>query len=233
MGAGTTGAFIGDFDGDGLLDVFAVSSEAASRLWDNRGGFEFVDTMAMTGELSYKGGSAAIGGMAGDFNNDSRQDVLFYYAADAPHIYFSRGFRTFGMANTIDPGLHSDLLPDGEKGQQAGCLADLNGDGAQDMVLILKNGEAWVFYPEAAAGAAHTVRAALPLKGALAGPVTVSGWQKDRCLGAWNVTPGTTEASFGLPKAGTVTLKWKTADGKAVQKDVAVDKTPVRVLLAP
>ncbi len=31
-------------------------------------------------------------------------------------------------------------------GQQSGCLADLDGDGAQDLTLALNNGEIWVFF---------------------------------------------------------------------------------------
>ena len=72
LGSGKSSAFLGDYDADGLLDVFTVSSDSRTCLWNNRGKFAFVDTMIMTGELSYKGASGAIGGMTGDFNNDGR-----------------------------------------------------------------------------------------------------------------------------------------------------------------
>lgn len=232
LGSGTAGAFLGDYDADGLLDIFAVSSDAATRLWNNRGKFEFVDTMAMTGELTYKGGSGAIGGMTGDFNNDGRQDVFFYYASTSPHLYFNRGFRSFGLTNNMDISTNN-ILPQAEEGQQAGCLADFDGDGAQDMILILKNGEAWAFYVEAGEGFARCVRAVLSSKGPYIGPLTVTGWRQKRCLGAWNVLAGTSEAFLGREEAGPVILKWQLPGGKPQQKEVLVENGQVRFVLAP
>jgi hypothetical protein len=206
LGAGQGGAFVGDFDADGLLDVFTACSDGGSRLWSNRGKFEFVDTSAMTGELTYKGAGGAVGGATGDFNNDGRQDVVFFYAAEPPRLYFNRGFRSFGLANGLYASA-SGVLPKGQQGQQAGCLADFNGDGVQDTVVVLKNGQAWAFYPEAPAPP-RTLRAALPGKGLWAGPMTVTAFRGARCLGAWNVRAGVSEAFVGLTEAGPVTLKW-------------------------
>jgi len=232
LGSGTTGAFTGDYNTDGLLDIFTVSSEGSSGLWSNRGAFEFADTMTMTGELSYKGASGAIGGDTCDFNNDGRQDVFFYFASTSPHLYFNRGFRSFGLANGMDLSTNN-MLPQAEDGQQAGCMADLNGDGAQDMVLVLKNGEAWAFYVEAGEGTARCVRAVLSSKGPTIGPLTVVGWRGKRCLGAWNVLAGTSEAFMGQEEAGPVILKWQTPGGKLQQKQVIVESGPVRVVLPP
>jgi len=232
LGSGTTSAFLGDYDADGLLDIFVAASDAATRLWNNRGKVTLVDTMDMTGELSYKGGSGAIGGMTGDFNNDGRQDVFFYYASTSPRLYFNRGFRNFGLTNGMDLSANR-LLPQAENGQQAGCLADLNGDGAQDMVLVLKNGEAWAFYVEAGEGLARCVRAVLSSKGARIGPLTVTGWRGKRCLGAWNVLAGTSDAFLGQEKAGPMILKWQMPGGKPQQRKVVVKNSPVRVVLAP
>ena len=232
LGTGTTSAFLGDYDADGLLDVFAVSSDSTSRLWSNRGKFEFADTMPMTGELSYKGQSGAIGGTTGDFNNDGRQDVVFFYANTSPHLYFNRGFRSFGMAGGLDLATHN-LLPQAEEGAQAGCLADFKGDGAQDMIVVLKNGEVWAFYVEAEDEASRCVRAVLPSNGPYIGPLTVTGWRGNRCLGAWNVTAGTSEARFGQQEAGPMTLKWQMPGGKPQQKEVVVEDGPVRVVLTP
>jgi hypothetical protein len=232
LGVGTSGAFAGDYDADGLLDVFTVSSESTTGLWSNRGGFEFTNTMTMTGELSYKGGSGAIGGTTCDFNNDGRQDVFFYYASASPHLYFNRGFRSFGLANGMDLSTNN-MLPQAEDGQQAGCVVDLNGDGAQDMVLVLKNGEVWAFYVEAGEGSSKCVRAVLSSKGPYIGPLTVTGWREKCCLGAWNVLAGTSEAFVGQKEAGPVILKWQTPAGKPQQKQVIVETGPVRVVLQP
>ena len=232
LGAGVSNAFLGDFDANGLLDVFAVAADSATHLWTNHGKFSFTNTMAMTGEMAYKGGSGAVGGATGDFNNDGRQDVMFWYGNAAPHLYFNRGFRTFGLANGIDPGSNG-MLAAGEEGQQAGCFADLNGDGAQDMVLILKNGEAWVFYPEAGEGTARCARGTLAVKGPIVGPLTVTGYRGPRCLGAWNVQAGVSEAFVGVAEAGPVTLKWQFPAGQPQEKKVIVENKPVRVVLDP
>ena len=122
------------------------------------------------------------------------------------------------------------MLPKAEEGQQAGCLADLNGDGVQDMVVVLKNGQAWVFYPESAEPPRH-LRAALPAKGGRTGPVTVTAWRGPRCLGAWNVAAGLSEALIGLTEAGPVTLKWQLHGGKPQEKKFTVVNKPVRVTI--
>jgi hypothetical protein len=229
LGTGETGAFVGDFDADGLLDIFTVCSDGGTRLWNNRGKFEFVDTSAMTGELTYKGASGAVGGASGDFNNDGRQDAVFFYAAEVPRLYFNRGFRSFGLANGLYVSA-GGVLPKAEQGQQAGCLADFNGDGVQDMVVVLKNGQAWAFYPEAA-DPPRTLRAALSSKGGAAGPVTVTAYRGARCLGAWNVAAGVSEAFIGLTEAGPVVLKWQSPGHKPREQKLTVVSKPLRVVL--
>jgi hypothetical protein len=124
----------------------------------------------------------------------------------------------------------SGLLPKAEEGQQAGCLADLNGDGMQDMVVVLKNGQAWVLYPESP-GPPRTLRAALSSKGPWAGPATVTAYRGGRCLGAWNVSAGVSEALVGLTEAGPVVLKWQPPGGKPREKKLTVMNKPLRVVL--
>jgi hypothetical protein len=155
--------------------------------------------------------------------------VVFFYAAEPPKLYFNRGFRSFGLANGLDVS-NSGLLPKAEEGQQAGCLADLNGDGVQDMVVVLKSGQAWVFYPEAAEPP-RTLRVALSSKGGCAGPVTVTAYRGARCLGAWNVTAGVSEALVGLTEAGAVALKWQPPGSKPRERRLTVVNKPLRVVL--
>ena len=232
LGPGTASAFLGDYDADGRLDVVGVASRGATRLWINRGKFEFVDSLAFAGELSYKGAYGASGGMSVDFNNDGRQDVFFCYAASSPRLYFNRGFRTFGLANGMDLET-ANFLPQAAQGQQAGCFADFTGTGAQAMILVLRNGEAWAFSIEAGEGSARCVRAALASNGPYVGPLTVTGWRGKRCLGAWNVTAGTSEAFFGQTEAGPMTLKWCTPGNAPRQKEIVVENKPVRFVITP
>lgn len=97
------------------------------------------------------------------------------------------------------------------------------------MVLALSNGEIWIFYRENDDREARSVVAVLPVGGQYQGPVTVTGWIGKRCLGAWNVLPGASQAFFGRREAGPVTLKWRLPGGKEQQKEVVVEKGTVKV----
>jgi hypothetical protein len=231
-GPGRTGAFLGDYDADGRLDVFTVSAEGPTKLWNNCGKFEFKDTFALAGELSYKGEKGAIGGQTCDFNGDGRQDVFFYFAESSIHLYFNRGFRSFGHANILDPGSNG-LLPQGDNGQQAACMCDLDGDGAQELILILKNGEAWVFPFAGGDKLGRSVRATLASNGPFAGPLTATGWWKGRCLGAWNVSAGTEAALVAVEEPGAVTLKWRFPGDKLKEQKVVIENNPRRLVLTP
>jgi hypothetical protein len=227
LGTGQSAACVADFDGDGRFDVLCVSSDGL-RLWQNEGDGKFTDTLNVSGEIAYIGKPGGIDCLVGDINNDGRQDALIAYAAMSPQLFFNRGYRSFGHAHTLDVA-ERQLLPAAEQGQQSACLGDFDGDGAQDMVLALSSGEIWIFYRENEDHEAHSVVAALPVDSPCKGPVTVTGWNGKRCLGAWNVLPGASQAFFGRRDAGPVTLKWRLPGGTEQQKDVVVEKETVRV----
>ncbi len=158
-------------------------------------------------------------------NNDGRQDVVIAYSAADPTIFFNRGFRSFGNAASINMGW-KELLPASMQGQTSACIGDLDDDGAQDLVLALNNGEVWVAFrendnPDRLAIMAVAV---LPVGGPNKGPVAVSGWIGKRCLGAWNVLPGVSQACFGRTDAGPVTLEWRLPGGKKQTKEVVLEK---------
>ena len=230
-GKGAAGAFLGDYDADGLLDVF-VAAEERCGLWHNRGGGRFEDAFGFTGELPYISKPNAIGGMTGDINNDGRQDILILYSDRPPQLFFNRGFRSFGHSHMLDLA-EKRLLPAAGKGQQAGLLADLNGDGGQDMALVLKNGELWVFFRDVDDAPGLCLRAALPPSGPFTGPVSVTGWSGQRCLGAWNVVRGTSEAFLGMLDAGPCRVRWQFPGRRAQEKEVVVEDAPVRFGLRP
>jgi len=222
-------AFVGDFDADGQMDIITISSDAC-RIWQNHGVFQITEELMMSGEAGYKAAGGAVAGVTCDFNNDGRQDfVLFYNDQKLPQFFFNRGFRSFGFAPQIGEDL-TKLLPQDSLPQQGGVVADLNGDGAQDLVVILNDGTCWWLPMSSGALAVH---AALPLKTGYAGPVAVTGWHDKFCLGAWNITAGASEAFVAWKESGPVTLKWQYPDAGAQKKEVILEDKPVRVLLGP
>lgn len=230
LGRGRGGASSGDWDGDGLLDVF-TAAEDGCRIWQNLGAGRFAESIKLSGEVGYIAQSGAVEGHTGDLNNDGRQDILILYAAIAPQVFFNRGFRSFGYSLSLDIE-RSNLLPPALKGQQAGCLADFTGDGAQDVAMVLNDGQV-VLLVRAPTGADLCARAILPGKSGFVGPVTVGGSTEDRLLGAWNVRPGGPGAFFARPEAGPVTIRWRFPGQNPQSREVILEQRPVTVVLEP
>jgi len=267
LGKGRSGAVVGDWDHDGRFDVFTAAADTC-RLWHNQGRLTFHNMLGLSGEIAYISKPGAIDGGVCDVNNDGRQDVLITYPAILPQVFFNRGFRSFGHAHQLDlagpavaPGpapedAGPELNPDEEEtlGEQTALIRDLDGDGAQDLIVVFRHhvrkrakdggqpgpwrpgpqhGEMWVHPRQVEDDAALSLRVALPPGRGFAGPITVTGWARDQCLGAWNVLPGTAEAFFGQPEAGPVEIRWQVPGGKPQRKIVLLEEKPVRVLIKP
>jgi len=228
-GAASLAACLADFDADGRLDVFTVSEEG-SRIWQNEGSGKFVEYISVSGEIAYISKPNSIDCVTCDFNNDGRQDVLISYSDIGAQIFFNRGFRSFGHAHDLDLS-ENQLLAAAEAGQKSGCAVDLNGDGAQDMVLGLPDGEIWCFDRSTDDGQPLAAIASLSPKNAFKGPVTVTGWIGDHLLGAWSVMPGTADAFFGIRDAGNITLKWQLPGGATQTMDLQIESKPKRIEL--
>ena len=222
-GKGTVTACTGDFDMDGRLDVYTIGENSCS-LWNNLGGFKFADTFGHSGEMSYTAQPGGSGAVTCDLNNDGLQDLLLTYAEESVHHYFNRGYRSFGKSLSLI-WENEDVQIDTGEGQQAGEVADLNGDGGQDMALVLKDGSVLVYLREVYEDDPPiNVRAVLPPGKGYAGPVTVTGWDEGRCLGAWNVTPGSIGAPVGRLYPGKIKLKWKLPGGQEQEKTFDLKK---------
>ncbi len=231
LGEGAVRPFFGDYDGDGLLDVFCPA-EDDPRLWHNLGGGKFVDLRGWSGELAYISKPGGVDGATGDINNDGRQDILIAYTNLPPQIFFNRGYRSFGHAHRPLDLDEEGLLPESRDGQQAATLGDFNGDGGQDMALVLKNGDLWLFLRRVFADdAALCIRVGLPTGGGYAGPLLVTGYTEGRCLGAWNVTAGGASAFIGQRYAGPCTIKWQLPGGTVQQKEITLIDKPVRFVV--
>jgi hypothetical protein len=202
-------------------------------MWHNAGGpnLKFVEVLNFTGELSYISKPSGIDGMTCDVNNDSRQDILIVYSDRAPQLFFNRGFCSFGWAHDLDV---DNLVEAARDGLAAGCMGDFVGNGAQDMVMVLKNGDVHVLYRKVFDDeAALSIRVALPGNGPIVGPMTVTAYDGKRCQGAWTITAGSTWGFFGLRNSGSRTIKWQFPGGQVEQKDVKVIDQPIRFLIEP
>ena len=90
------GVCIGDYDSDGLPDVFLTSPQGGNRLYRNLGGFRFEDKTAAAG-IDESGGVVTWGAGTtfADINNDGALD-LFLCRYDTPNrLYMNQGDGTF------------------------------------------------------------------------------------------------------------------------------------------
>jgi len=229
-GTGYAKSRLGDFDSDGLLDVMFFTKEGLF-VWNNLSNGQF-ELSYKLGEPDYIAKAGMIDGSVCDVNNDGRQDFLALYAQSGPHIFFNRGFSTFGFAKTLDI-MRDDSFRSVGDGQQAGLIADMNEDGGQDLVLVLRDGTVRVVLREVDPSRQFDVRATLDASENFAGPLTVTGWAGRRCLGAWNITAGSGEGFFARRKPGPVVLKWQWPGEKASQQQIVVEDEYIRVLLGP
>jgi hypothetical protein len=222
-------AALGDFDGDGLLDVLMAGAEGV-KIFQNRGQGLFEEAIIASGEIGYKNLPLASGCGVCDFNNDTRQDIFVTYGAGPMLLYFNRGFRSFGQVPAREVALNQ--APDIGQGQQLGLFADLGGGGTQDLFLVAQSGDIWcAFNYLGSESAALCVKARLRAGSPEVGPVNVSLWKEERCLGTAVVQAGLAPAFFGIETAGAYTLKWRFPGGREMSREVPVTNKPVTVEL--
>jgi len=220
-GTGAAAAlFDGDFDADGLLDVVAAAGDGPLLFW-NTGGGAFREVVGESGEMVYIGKPDVRGGAVCDINNDGRQDILLTYAAMEPQIFFNRGFRCFGYARPLEPD--PDALPAAAPlldGQRGGAVADFDGDGRQDAAFVTSEGEVVAVFQKKTDD--RNLGLTVILKGAT-GPVNVTAWDRDRCLGAQAVRAGG-PVFFGKDEPGPLRVEWRFPGKPAQSKEIVVLK---------
>ncbi|HOX07672.1 MAG TPA: VCBS repeat-containing protein [Planctomycetota bacterium] len=215
----------GDYDADGLLDVFMIGP-GCCHLWNNRGGLTFAESFGHSGEMCYTAQpSAGFVSQSCDINNDGLPDLFIAFADEHPHMYFNRGYRSFGKALSL-VWENAEFTREAGAGQRGAVVADLTGDGAQDMALVHADGSVQVWVRGVAEGDDNRPLGAQVLLGAsagTAGPATVTAWNDRRPLGALSVSPGSPGGFFGLPAAGTIKLRWQLPGGKPQEKTLEIE----------
>jgi hypothetical protein len=126
------GIALGDYDHDGLCDLYFTRPHGGGRLYRNLGGFKFADATESAG-LAMEG-SWCIGASFGDLNNDGLLDLYVCAYGSENRLYLNRGDGTF-LERARACGLH--LM--GANVKMA--FADYDLDGDLDAYLVTNRRE--------------------------------------------------------------------------------------------
>ncbi|MEO7598283.1 MAG: FG-GAP-like repeat-containing protein [Opitutus sp.] len=129
VGAVATGIAVGDFDGDGLPDIYALCRTGPNHLYRNLGNFAFEDVTERAGVGGRSGGPWVNGATFVDINGDARLDLYVCYHAAPNQLFINNGDGTFteraeqyGLAITTNSVMAS--------------FADYDRDGRLDLFLL-------------------------------------------------------------------------------------------------
>src|SRR5579864_3165777 len=128
VGSSPRSVSLADYNGDGHLDILAVTSPKLQILFgDGKGGFAAPVVIPQSGIPTI--GSSVVG----DFNGDGFADIAFAYSNPIPTVavLFGDGKGGFSLSAphliAIDPSLHNALV--------GLVVVDANNDGLPDLVI--------------------------------------------------------------------------------------------------
>lgn len=119
------GVALGDFDGDGLPDIFACGIGSASRLYRNLGNWKFKDETASSGLP--ENFTSARGAVFADINGDGQLDLLVTTVRDGVRCFVNSGGKF--RETTQEAGLQR------RSGSTTLALADIDGNGTLDLYV--------------------------------------------------------------------------------------------------
>jgi len=121
-----SGVALGDYDGDGLCDVYLCSLVGTNTLYRNLGDWKFQDVTGETGVACP--GQTSTGGVFADVNGDGMLDLLVTSMGGPNAGFLNNGQGRFTNA-TAAMGLLSRL------GSTSMALADVDGNGTLDLYV--------------------------------------------------------------------------------------------------
>jgi hypothetical protein len=120
---------INDFNSDGFADVVVTRSGfSEARLMLNNGSGGFPTATALPVDPAGTSGNPGVGVISGDFNGDSKADLVFRAYGSNLYVYPGTGTGTFGAASTFSAGGSSPL--------DYIVSADFNGDLRPDLAVL-------------------------------------------------------------------------------------------------
>jgi hypothetical protein len=124
--ANGSGVAVGDYDNDGLPDIFFCGLESSSVLYRNLGDWKFKDATAESGlPIGQKHGRGAV---FADLNGDGSPDLLVSTVSEGVRCFLNNGRGKFADA-TISAGTRSS------NGSSTLALADVDGNGTLDLYV--------------------------------------------------------------------------------------------------